>query len=119
MRYLSKELQKNILSLHAVGISQREIARRLKIPRRDVRKIVLGGEIVSEKEPLDENSPIPDEFYVRCACCGHKVLPPCLACSLKYRKNRSLREIIEDALPLELNLRKRELQRYLEIKKTE
>jgi len=102
-----------------VGISQREIARRLKISRRDVRKVILGEEVIPEKKPTAENPDIPDEIYVRCPSCGHKILPPCLACSLKGLKNRSSRKIVLDFPILELNLRKRELKRYLEIKKGE
>ena len=119
MRYISKELQKNILSLHAAGVSRREIARRLKIPRRDVGKVVLGGGIVSEERPPTENPDISDELYVRCPSCGHKILPPCLACSLKGLKKRSSRKIVLDFPILELNLRKREYKRYLEVKKEE
>ncbi len=137
MKRLSFSLQKNILHLYFTGVSQREIARRMGISRRHVAGIVgtptRENEGEKTRRALSENS-LPrmvavrgGEIYARCPECGCRAVMPCRSCALRVRTSREESAQKKHTKfsgqgtshPLLLNLKKREYQRYLDVKRGE
>ena len=77
----------DVESLLATGMSDRGVARQLKVGRAAVGKIRRHEYPVQQLRGVGEAVPTPSGPYVWCEGCRHRVQKPCLACWLREREN--------------------------------
>lgn len=106
---LPPTLQHSIHHLLLMGISQREVAKRLGISRRQVSNVAKIRKNVTENGETAQ--------FVRCPECGARVVMPCLRCRIGRWRGTFIIHVPESPPELDLQLPKRAHKRYLEVKK--
>jgi hypothetical protein len=106
------------------GISQREVARLLRVGRNQVREIARGNRPDYEKrrQRPKERAIRPLIDPVRCQECGALVFAPCVHCELKRRlakqnKRIRIRDLPTSELTLGVDLKEDDFRRYLEVRR--
>jgi hypothetical protein len=72
------------------ALSQRQIARKLRVSRGTVNAIATGRRRLYDVGAVDDRGPQSESDSARCPTCGYRVYAPCLVCSTRAHKKLEL-----------------------------
>jgi transcriptional regulator with XRE-family HTH domain len=114
MTIAEKEVDE-VRSLSREGLSQREIARRVRMSRGSVNAILTGKRVI--KKPKAEGFRPPSGDIVRCLICGAKSPAPCMACAIREDRTESILPPENGPLPLRYELSTEQERTMRELRK--